>query len=408
MKILQINSVVNYGSTGRIAEEIGQTLIESGGESYIAYGRFPRESQSQTIRIGGNWNMRMHGLYTRIFDRHGLASGNATKKLIRQIDAIKPDIIHLHNLHGYYLNYKILFHYLAKINIPIVWTLHDCWAYTGHCSHYTYAQCNRWKEECYQCPNKKDYPQSLCIDRSKQNFRDKETAFCSVQKMVLVPVSNWLAGEVRQSFLQDYPIQVIHNGIDLDVFKPYPSVKEKYGIKDKFLILGVANIWSERKGLNDFINLSKQLPTDSVILLVGLSDKQLQQLPINIIGLKRTENVKELAELYASADVFVNPTWEDNFPTTNIEALACGTPVITYRTGGSVEAVTPETGFIVEQGDIAGLVNAIQTIKANKKRTYAQVCRERALSCFDKKDKYAEYIQLYKNIIGNDAFMRIP
>jgi glycosyltransferase involved in cell wall biosynthesis len=407
MKILlQINAYINSGSTGRIAEEIGQLAVDNGWESYIAYARNDRMSQSKKIKIGNKFDIYWHVLMTRLFDRHGLCSNNATNKLIKQIKQINPDIIHLHNIHGYYLNYKILFHYLKESGIPVVWTLHDCWTFTGHCVYFTYMKCDKWKDHCFNCPQKKTYPSGLFIDRSRKNYIEKKKSFLSIgNKLTLVPVSDWLAGLCSQSFFRNVSIKRIHNGIDINTFKPL-SEKEKmeifnkYNITTRFFISGVANVWSARKGLNDFIKLRSILSEEYSILLVGLSKKQILSLPQGIIGLSKTEHIDELAKIYASSEVFINPTWEDNFPTTNLEALSCGTPVITYNTGGSIEAVIEETGFIVEQGDIQGLKNAIEKIKKNGKIKYSLACRKRALDFFRKEDKYIEYIQLYEKLLS--------
>ena len=401
--LLQINSVINSGSTGRIAEEIGRLAINNGWKSYIAYGRNDRPSESLLIKIGNDWDIKWHGVQTRLFDRHGLASKKATDELVEKIKEIKPDIIHLHNLHGYYLNIEILFHYLATARIPVVWTLHDCWPMTGHCAHFSFIGCDKWKTLCEHCPQKKVYPASYLMDRSLKNYQLKKKLFTSVPQMTLVPVSNWLANIVKESFLKIYPIKTIYNGVDTTVFVPCSTTKirEKYKIPtNTFVFLGIASIWSERKGLKDFIRLSESLKENEMIILVGLTDKQINILPRNILGISRTENIHELAELYSLTDVFVNPTWEDNFPTTNIEALACGTPVITYQTGGSPEALTPETGFVVEQGDLAGIRDAIDSIKSKGKSFYAESCRERAVRMFNKNERYAEYLELYEQMLS--------
>lgn len=404
--LLQINVVNNWGSTGRIAEEIGQVAITNDWNSYIAFGRKERESQSNKIKIGNQWDFFWHLLLTRLFDRHGLASKRATRKLITKIEQIKPDIIHLHNIHGYYLNYEILFEYLLKAKIPVVWTLHDCWPFTGHCAHFASIGCNKWQTGCGHCPQKDTYPKSIFIDRSKKNFEDKQKYFTDCKSLItLVPVSDWLADLVFHSFLKKIAIKRIYNGINIDFFSPISKDKKKeillkYNIKNKFVILGITSVWSIKKGLNDFVQLSKLLPNDSVILLVGLTKKQIDTLPKSIIGIGKTENINELAAIYSTADVFVNPTWEDNFPTTNLEALACGTPVITYRTGGSVEAISDDTGFIVEQGDIEGLVKAIEIIKTNGKDKYSDNCRKRAIANFNKEDRYKEYLDLYKELLN--------
>lgn len=400
-KLLQINSVINSGSTGRIAEEIGQTAIESGWKSYIAYGRNDRPSQSELIKIGNDWDIKMHGIQTRLFDRHGLGSKSATKELIGKIKEISPDIIHLHNIHGYYINIEILFNYLRKTNIPVVWTFHDCWPITGHCSYFTFVGCEKWKKKCYDCPQKTSYPASWLVDRSEKNFHLKKELFTSLPNLTLVPVSNWLSEILMESFLQDYPVKLIHNGINTCVFKPSSSkaFRSKHDLVHKFLLLGVASDWSPRKGLKDFIKLSKNLNSEYQIVLVGLSREQIEHLPENILGIERTESVEELAELYASSDVYVNPTYEDNFPTTNLESLACGTPVITYKTGGSPEAIDELTGIVVEQGNIAKLIDAIKMVKSNGKQSYSEACLNRAHRLYKKEDRYQEYIELYKKLL---------
>jgi len=398
--LFQINTSVNSCSHGRIAEEIGKLAIEQGWESYIAYGRANRPSVSHTIKIGTHWDIKWHGLETRLFDRHGLASKKATKDLIIQIEKIQPDIIHLHNIHGYYLNIEILFDYLAKANIPVVWTLHDCWGLTGHCSNFEFIGCEKWKTQCYSCPQIREYPASYFIDRSTKNYFLKKKLFTSVKNLSIIPVSNWLKDIVKFSFLAEYPIQVINNGIDTHLFTPMDgnAMRQKLGLINSFILLGVANVWKSRKGLDDFLQLSKELSNNCKIVLVGLSDKQLNKLPSNIIGIARTENVGQLAELYSVADLFINPTWEDNFPTSNLEALACGTPVLTYNTGGSIEAITPEIGFVVEQGDINGILNAVNIVKEKGKTYYSNACRERAVKFYNNEDRYQEYIDLYNKI----------
>lgn len=401
-KLLQINSVINWGSTGRIAEEIGQKAIAHGWESYIAYGRNERPSKSRLIKIGNDIDIKVHGVYTRLLDRHGFSSVNATKELIIKIQKIQPDVILLHNLHGYYLNIEVLCNYLSTAGIPVIWTLHDCWAFTGHCAYFDFVGCDRWKSGCYSCPQKKSYPTSIFLDCSKSNYKLKRELFHSVRNMVIVPVSQWLADIVVDSFLNIYPRQVIYNGIDIDAFSPQLNninIRAKYLVGNRFMILGVAAVWDKRKGLNDFIELSRQLSIDYVILLVGLDEKQIKGLPVNIIGVTRTESIKELAELYSAADLYMNPTWEDNFPTTNLEALACGTPIVTYKTGGSIESVSTETGFIVEKGDINGLLNIAEAVKENGKDLYSKACRERAVSHYNKKERYEDYIDLFTNMM---------
>ena len=397
-KLLQINTVINSGSTGRIAEDIGKLAMQNGWESYIAFGRNQRPSASHVIQIGRKFDVLWHVLVTRLFDLHGLASRRATKKFVRQIEKIRPDVIHLHNIHGYYLNYKILFRYLAKSGTPVVWTMHDCWPATGHCPHYTFAKCLMWTNEkgCRRCPQKRRYPASLLFSNAAYNFRCKKTYFnlLAEEQLTIVTPSQWLSNEIANSYLGHYRRIVINNGIDLEVFKPTGAEKERHG---RFTILGVASVWDERKGLNDCIKLSALLCDDEEIVLVGLSERQIASLPAgrNIHGLRRTENQTQLAELYSRALCFVNPTYEDTFPTTNIESLACGTPVITYRTGGSPEILDENTGFVTEAGEVGAVYECIQKIRRTGKSMFTSKCRERAERYFAEEKNFEKYLDLY-------------
>jgi len=403
--LLQISIEVNTGSVGRIAEQIGQLVLEKGWESYIAYARNSNPSSSNVIKIGNKFDVYFHGIKTRIFDKHGFSSKKATIDLVKKIIQIKPDIIHLHHLHGYYIHVEILFDYLKKSSIPVVWTFHDCWSFTGHCAHFEFVGCNKWKIECHHCEQKAEYPKSLVFDRSRENYIDKKRIFNSIGNLTIVSVSDWLGNLVKKSFLKGFDSLVIKNGVDLSIFYPRESatiIKTKYNVNDKFLILGVASTWGIRKGINEFLKLNESLPSDRyVIILVGLSKDQVKKLPPSIIGIERTESVEELADLYSAADVFVNPTFEDSYPTTNLEAMACGTPVITYNTGGSVESIDDNTGFIVEKHDVEGLKHAILKIGEKGKNHYLEICRDKAVSQFDKNEKFQEYVELYNRLLIN-------
>lgn len=398
MKVLQINSVCGTGSTGRITTDIHHMLIERGYKSYIAYGRGVPYNCDTAIRIGTKHALYTHVALTRIFDKHGFGSKKATKEFIEEIKSINPDLIHLHNIHGYYINIEILLNYLKESSKPVIWTLHDCWAFTGHCAYFDYIGCNKWESSCYDCPQKKNYPSSMFLDNSKTNFLRKKQLFSGIKNMTIVTPSNWLATLVKHSFLGEYPVKVINNGIDLNIFKPMVSnFRERHGLQNKFIILGVANIWDERKGFKYFIELSRKLESDESIILVGLKKKQIRKLPSNMIGICRTSDVKELAKIYTTADVFVNPTLEDNFPTTNLEALACGTPVITFNTGGSAESVNRNCGFIVEKGNIDELLRRVREIKNRGKLTYSRETIHYVENLYNKEKKFNEYIELYKN-----------
>lgn len=398
MKLLLLNATANTGSTGRIAEEIGLLAQQSGYEVRFAYGRKAVNSKLPLIKIGNKWDMRWHGLKSRLWDAHGFGSEHATKALIKELEKWRPDIVNIHNLHGYYINIELLFEYLKRVQIPVVWTFHDCWPFTGHCAHFERVGCDRWKTECYACPNRKGYPTSFLVDRSTQNFRIKKDIFNGLNNLTIVTPSQWLANHVANSFLSQYPVKLIHNGVDLNIFKPVDnseSLRNKYGLSDKSIVLGVANTWKKRKALQDFIALSEILDEDIQIVLVGMTAEQSKGLPPNIKAISRTENQQELAALYSASAVFLNPTFVDNFPTTNIEALACGTPVITYRTGGSPEAIDDETGFVVEKGDVEGLKAAIKKVVSNEKMYYSGKCRERVVKLYNKEERYKDYLNLF-------------
>lgn len=360
MKVLEINSVCN-GSTGRIACDIARELIKQGNECVLAYGRGNAPSDIKTIKIGNNFDVKYHGVMTRIFDKHGFYSKRSTKKFIKEVEKYNPDVIHLHNLHGYYINIEILFKYLKESKKKVIWTLHDCWTFTGHCSHFESKGCQKWKEQCYSCSQKQEYPASKIKDNSKNNYRRKKDIFTSLDEsqLTIVTPSNWLANLAKESFLSKYNIKVINNGIDINIFKPTESnIKEKYGIDDKEVILGVASVWTEKKGLNDFIELASMLDDNFKIVLIGLNDKQLQEIPGNILGIKRTENVEELVKWYSCAKIFFNPTYEDTYPTVNLEAQACGTPVVTYNTGGSIETCCKEN--VINKKDYVKLIEILE------------------------------------------------
>lgn len=408
MKVLQINSTANSGSHGRIAGEIGNLLIANGNSSYIAYGRNATANKSELIKIGGRADLASHLIISRLFDRHGFGSERASGALIREIDKIEPDLIHLHNIHGYYLHVNVLFKYLKKVNIPVVWTLHDCWPFTGHCSHFQYVNCSKWQTECFACPNGHRYPKSWFIDNSRRNYNEKKALFTGLESLVIVAPSEWLACNLKSSFLSEYETRVIYNGVDINKFKPTGSdlVSTKFLLKRKY-ILGVANIWSNRKGLDDFIGLRKLIDPEIDIVLVGHANEKMKTLPSGIKGIARTENIEELAALYSNAEVLVNPTYVDNFPSVNIESLACGTPVITYDTGGSPEAVDPLTGIVIEKGNVYELAGAVNEVLFSKEKFRKEQCRERAVNRFSSKERFSEYLHIYEDLSGKSAFCQV-
>lgn len=383
-----INSVCGIRSTGRICTDLAQELEKQGHEVKIAYGRenVPEEFQKYAVRIGNNFDVKLHGIRARLFDEMGFGSKRATKKFIDWIKEYNPDLIHLHNIHGYYINIVVLFEYLKNCRKKIIWTLHDCWAFTGHCCYFDYVECNKWKYGCNHCQQKKQYPKSLFADRSEKNYFFKKQLFTDIPNLVLVTPSYWLQNLLKYSFLMRYPTKVIHNGIDTNIFRPKidNNLQNKYRFNNKKIVLGVASTWDKRKGLNSFIKLSQLLNENYQIVLIGLNNKQIKILPDNIIGIKRTNNVQELAAFYTMANVFVNTTLEDNYPTTNLEAIACGTPVITYETGGSVESAS-YFGDIVPKDDLESLVYAIYNINSIKKQKIT----------LDYKEMVKSYISLY-------------
>lgn len=393
MRVFEINTVFDTGSTGRITAQIKRILEKNGHECFAAYGR-GKSAESNTMRIGNTFDLYFHALATRITDRTGFYSASATKELIKKIREFAPDIIQLHNLHGYYIDIEFLFEFLKEYNKPVVWTLHDAWALTGHCAYFDYAECEKWKTGCFNCPQKKQYPSSFILDMSEKNYCDKKRLFTNLNDLTIVTPSEWLASVVRQSFFSKYSVKVIENGIDLNSFYPVESdFKKRYNIEGRKIILGVANGFGKRKGFDDFIKLSETLDRNYIIVMVGLSDKQIKILPEGIIGIPKTGNIRELAEIYSAADVFVNCTYEEVLGMTNLEALACGTPVITYNSGGSPETITEKCGIAVNRGDIEAVADAVEKIDFS-----SEECIKRAKS-FNMEQKFQQYVELYNSII---------
>lgn len=362
MKVLLINSVCGVGSTGRICADLAAKFEQDGHTVKIAYGRgnAPEQFKKYAVRIGSDMGNKLSALHTRLTDRHGFANKCATKSFLKWAQAYDPDILWLHNLHGYYINVEMLFDWIkSRPQMQVKWTLHDCWTFTGHCSHFVVAGCYKWQDGCDKCIQKKYYPSSILLDNSRDNYKRKKAAFTGVKNMTLITPSNWLAELVKQSFLSEYPVEIINNTIDTNIFKPTPSdFREKYGLQGKKVILGVSGIWTKNKGFYDFLKLSEMLKEDQRIVMVGLNDKQLKMMPQNIVGIKRTESVQQLAEIYSAADVFVNLTYSDTFPTVNLEARACGLNVITYRTGGSPESAG-KNAIVVDVGDLESVYKEI-------------------------------------------------
>lgn len=388
--ILSINSVP-YGSTAKIMLGISEVLNEEGIENMVSsgYSYHPIEMPENYIKIGSALDKSLHIFLSRVTGLHGIFSYFPTLNLLRKIKKMGVDTIHLHNLHGWYINIPLLFKFIKKNNIKVIWTLHDCWAFTGHCPHYDMVGCEKWKTECRNCSQYNGYPKTY-FDRSKKMFSLKKKWFLGVRDLTIVTPSYWLAEQVKQSFLKDYPIKVINNGIDLSVFKPRQSdFRVKYSLQDKKIILGISYDWTEKKGIDVFLKLAEKLPENYKIVLVG-TDKKID----NILSIGVTQNVRELAEIYSASDLFVNPTREDTFPTVNIEALACGTPVLTFNTGGSGEIIDKNCGAVVEKDDVDGLLNKI--IEITKEKPYSSENCTRRAEEFEQKKKFKEYLEIYK------------
>lgn len=399
MKVLHINSFGDL-STGTIASEIIKLLYETGNEGILLFARGNNKLGVNGYKISNNVEIKIHAALSRITDKVGFYSVHSTRKTIEYIEKYKPDIIHLHNLHGYYINYPILFDYLSKKSIPIVWTLHDCWAYTGHCCYYSDVDCEKWKNKCNNCIAKHKYPKSILYDNSKNNFEAKKIAFTSIDDLTLVPVSQWLEKELRKSFFKEKNIIKIHNGINIEIFCPRTGFfKKKHSLENKKIILGVASDWDERKGLDDFYKLSMILPDEYKVVLVGLSQKQINQLPSNMLGLSRTSSAIELAEIYSDSDVYFNASTEETFGLTTVEALCCGTPCIVYDSTALPEAIiNEECGKIVQKRNIDQVVSVILA-GMNK---LDEKTRSIVVEKFNKKKTLGKYIELYTCIIKKE------
>ena len=364
MKLLIINSVCGIKSTGRICTEIANEIIKNGHEVLILYGREKHYDNDINIskRINTEFDVLINCVKHRLFATEGFNAALNTKRLVKEIERFSPDIIHLHNLHGYYLNVEILFNFLKTYNKKVVWTLHDCWSFTGNCSHYSFIGCNKWQNMCHNCPQLKEYPKTF-IDKTRKNYIRKKEAFLGVKDLTIITPSEWLKKEVEKSFLSVYPIKVVNNGIDLNKFFPRKSkFKEKHKIEDKKIILGVASSWTARKGLYQFAELSKIISSEYLIVLVGVSESIAKKLPDNILCLGKTNSTDELAEIYSASFVFANLSFEETMGLTSIEALACGTPVVTYNATALPEFMNEDCGVVLTQNKPHMVYEAIQKL----------------------------------------------
>lgn len=393
-KILHINVTANWGSTGRITEQLCTLARTKGWECFVAYGRYANRSNFNLLKVGGRLNVYGHYIENRLLDNEGLASRLATKRFVRKIKRIAPDIIHLHNIHDHWLNYEILFKYLNTTDIPVVWTFHDFWAVTGHCAHFISVNCEKWQHECGSCPLSKSL-----IDRSRRNFMLKKKLFLANHNLHVVAVSEWVGGLLKKSFLSNNDIRVIPNGINLNVFRPQQKSEVNNMYDGKFVIMAAASQWKSGKGLNDYIAMSSLLREDELIVMVGVDENVKKFLPDNIIGLSRTNSQKELAVLYSRADVVTSFSSAETFGLTLVEAFACGTPVVAYNNTAQATLVTQDTGYLVPTGDYVAAYRAIQSIRQKEKCRYSDACIRLVTECYDERMCTEKYINLYNELL---------
>ena len=394
MKVVQINATCGIGSTGKICVGISQLLTAADIENYILCSR--SNGYPLGIPCAGNRYIKFQALKSKLMGNYGFHSRQATKKMITKLERIRPDIVHLHNIHGHDCDLETLFTWFRRNRTKLVWTFHDCWAFTAYCPHFTMEKCNKWMTGCAQCVQHRRF--SWLFDRSRSLFEKKKELFAGLDMTIVTP-SQWLASLVKQSFLKEHPVCVVHNGISLDVFQPVAgSFRKTHGLENKKIVLGVSFGWDSRKGLDVFIDLAKKLPANYQIVLVGTDSNVDKLLPKNILSIHRTQNQQELAEIYTAADVFVNPTREENYPTVNMEALACGTPVLTFRTGGSPEILDESCGSVVACEDVDTLETEILRICTDTPYTKA-ACLNKARE-FDQNERFKEYLNLYERVIA--------
>ena len=401
-KLVQFNVYANCASTGRLAEDLGDVALNAGWKSYVAYGRDYRPSNSELIKIGTKLDLYGHILKSRLLDRHGFGSIHATKKLIRQLDDIKPDVIQFQNVHGYYLNLPIILNYIAEKNIPLIWSLHDCWSMTGHCSHFALKGCEKWKTQCDHCPSIHDYPSSWFVDSSRRNYMEKKALVEAIPRLTIVSGSEWLANIARQSYFGNRDVIVIPDGIDTNIFSPKCDTEElrkQYGLEKKFVIMASGTTWLPYKGLNDFARLRAELSDEYAIVLVGMQHKDIGSLPKGLIGIPKTKSPEELARWYSMADCVMSLSRLESFGLTPVEGFACGTPAIVYNCTSTPELITPGTGFVAEVGNIEDVKTKVERLREIGKSNYSKRCREIALEKYDRNVCFNEYLNLYNRLL---------
>ena len=396
MKVLLINSVSGIRSTGRICSDLATILMENGHECRIAYGResAPEQFESVSYKMASDIQVKLDGLKTRLFDNAGFNSKSATKRFIEWIKDYAPDVIHLHNLHGYYINIELLFEFLKEYKKPVIWTLHDCWSFTGHCSHFTIAGCNKWKTGCFDCVQKNQYPSSLFLDNSKNNFRKKKELFTGIDNMVIVTPSEWLASVTRKSYLGKYEVVAIPNGVDLEKYKYTESdFRKTHSLEGKKIILGAATAWSESKGLSEFSRLAELAGDDYKVVLVGIQPGQEKELSDKLLALPRTNSIEEMAQIYSAADVFVNASREETMGLTTVEAMACGTPAVASNYTAVPEVIRENGGIVIENVTAEGIFEGVKIVLSKE---YPST-RENA-KLYEKYQQYEKYLDIYNKI----------
>lgn len=405
MKVLQINCNGYYGSTGKIVRKLSDDLTERGVENYIICSGYKEQKiDDKTFFVSGYKTVKFNQIMSRIFGDAGFHFNFTTRKVIKLIERIRPDVVHLHHLESFFINTVYLLKYLKKNNIPTVWTMHDCWPITGHCTHFFSVNCDKWVNGCHHCPQIKQFPYSLVFDRSKRLYALKKAAVTDWKDLHIANVSYWMQNNIKRSFMQKKEMRVVYNGINLSAF--YPSAdrektKALLGASGKFVIISVASTWGEKKGFDNFKELSGVLAEDEVIVLVGLSENQKKELPEKIIGLGRTKSVDELRELYSMADVYVNLSLEETFGLVSVEAMACGTPVIACNTTANPEIATAECGVIIENRDVAGITSAIKKVKSRGKAFYSGKCIDRVVNNFSDLKMCEGYYEYYLDVTEN-------
>lgn len=400
MNILQINTVGNSGSTGRIAEQIGIAAMRRGWQSHIACGIRISESRSHILRIGRQWHRYPNILWTRAFDSDSPLAKASTLKFIEDIKKLSPDIVHLHNLHGYYLHAPTLLKFLGEYGRPVVWTLHDCWPLTGHCCYFDLCGCQKWKSACGACPQKREYPASWALDRSARNHAEKTALALGIKNLTLVPVSEWIGETARKSRLKSCNIRVIRNGIDLDIFRPSAEPANP----PKKTVLFAANKWEPRKGLEFVPKIAGLLGSGFSCTVLGADAGQAERLrAMGINAMGRTESAERLREIYSKASVFANPTMQEALSLVNMEAIACGTPAVTFDSGGTPETIPDaRVGSVVPRGDAGAMSEEIRKFAEADKAKISKICRRAAVENFDAKAAFAKYCELYESLLIND------